>query len=90
MHISYKKHCIPKGNGKYRILYEPNAELKKFQLDSLQKMYLIKPHKCNHGFVPGKSIATNANQHVGKKWVLSFDIKSFFPNTKAKKVESLQ
>jgi len=89
MDISYKKHMIPKGKGKYRILYEPNSHLKEWQLLALQEMYKTLPHDCNHGFVPKRSIATNAKLHVGRKYVLSMDIKSFFPNTNVSKVEKI-
>ena len=89
MNISYTMHRIPKGNKSYRILYEPNEELKQWQLQALEEMYLTKPHSCNHGFAPGKSIATNAAQHVGRQFVLSMDIKSFFPNTNSEKVEKI-
>lgn len=89
MEITYRKHSIPKGNGKFRVLYEPNPDLKSWQLLALQEMYKTKPHPCNHGFVPGKSISTNAQEHVGRKFVLSMDIKSFFPNTTQNKVEKI-
>ena len=89
MNISYKCHRISKGNGKYRILYEPNPELKQWQLAALEKMYKTKPHNCNHGFVPSRSIATNAAKHIGRNYVLSMDIKSFFPNTTETKVEKI-
>lgn len=86
MEISYKRHAIPKGNGKFRILYEPNKELKQWQLNTLEKMYEVSPNPCNHGFVPKRSIATNAAPHTNRQYVLSMDIKSFFPNTTKDKV----
>lgn len=89
MNITYNRHAIPKGNNKYRILYEPNPILKAWQLKALEQMYEVKPHNCNHGFVPERSIATNAFEHIGRKYVLSMDIKSFFPNTNKSKVEKI-
>jgi RNA-directed DNA polymerase len=86
MEISYKTHSISKGNGKYRTIYEPNIKLKEWQLETLQEMYEVQPHPCNHGFVPNKSISTNAQEHINKNFVLSMDIKSFFPNTTEEKV----
>jgi hypothetical protein len=39
-----------------------------------------------HGFVRGRSIATNARPHVGKKVVLRLDLADFFPSTTAEMV----
>ena len=36
-----------------------------------------------HGFLPNKSILTAARQHVRKQWIISFDIKDFFPSVKS-------
>lgn len=35
---------------------------------------------CVHGFVKGRNIKTNAEQHLAKKSILSIDIKDFFPS----------
>merc|ERR1711975_142015 len=52
-------------------------------------MYQVKPHDCNHGFYPQRSIVTNAIKHENKKYVLSLDIENYFDNTKTKKVEKI-
>lgn len=89
MQNHYYHYRIPKGkSGKYRWISEPNEELKNFQTEKLQKVfYKIKPHEANHGFIPGKSIVSNAQMHVGRKFVLSMDIKNFFPNCSKDKVQ---
>lgn len=84
--ISYTHHKISKGNGKYRYIYAPNEKLKEKQNEILQEMYKKKPHPANHGFIPGKSIVTNASHHIGRTYVLSMDIKNFFPSTTEDKV----
>lgn len=33
-----------------------------------------------HGFIPGRSTITNANQHLAKKCVLRMDLEDFFPS----------
>lgn len=76
---------------KTRWIEAPSEELKEIQrllLDTL--LYKLEPTEYAHGFVPGRSIVTNARCHVGKKWVLTADIKNFFPSvTKAQVIEVL-
>ncbi|MFS8071557.1 MAG: RNA-directed DNA polymerase, partial [Byssovorax sp.] len=36
-------------------------------------------HGKAHGFLAGRSIATNAAAHVGSKIILKVDLKDFFP-----------
>ena len=84
--ISYTHHKISKGNGKYRHIYAPNELLKQKQNLILKNLYKIKPHPSNHGFIPGKSIVTNACHHIGRAYVLSVDIKNFFPSTTTDKL----
>lgn len=90
MDLSYRTYYLPKGkSGKMRKISEPNAELKQWQENTLKLLYKIKPHECNHGFIPNKSIATNAKPHVRKDYVLSLDIEKFFPNTNKEKVSKI-
>ena len=35
---------------------------------------------CVHGFTQGRSVVTNARQHLDKKRILHLDIKDFFPS----------
>ena len=76
---------------KTRWIEAPSEELKELQrllLDNL--LYKLEPTEYAHGFVPGRSIVTNASCHVGKKWVLTADIKNFFPSvTKAQVIRAL-
>ena len=74
---------ISKGNQKKRWISAPKKELKHIQNVFLNGfLYKAKAHNCAHGFVPKRSIVTNARPHVQKKWVANFDIHSFFPSTK--------
>ena len=36
-------------------------------------------HAAAHGFVPGRSILTNAGAHVGRDVVVNLDLENFFP-----------
>jgi len=66
--------------GDLRVVYSPNifglASTLKILNNKLSDIYQAK--ECVHGFVRGKSIRTNAKQHLGKKYILSIDIKEFF------------
>ncbi|WP_226499148.1 retron St85 family RNA-directed DNA polymerase [Pseudomonas sp. MWU16-30322] len=42
----------------------------------------IPVHSCVHGYVPGRSIFTNAAPHLNSKCILKMDIKDFFPSIK--------
>ena len=39
-----------------------------------------------HGFVPGRSVRSNAEPHVGRRFVLNLDLKDFFPSTSEKRI----
>ena len=41
---------------------------------------------ASHGFVPGRSVLTNAQPHVGRRFVLNLDLKDYFPRTHIGKV----
>jgi len=42
-----------------------------------------------HGFVPGRSIVTNATPHVSQKIVINLDLKDFFPSVTFRRVKGL-
>ena len=42
-----------------------------------------------HGFVPGRNVRTNAEPHVGRRFVLNLDLKDFFPSTSVKRVATV-
>lgn len=80
----YKVVYISKGHGKKRKLHVPDDALK-----LQQRMWLanemrtgIGPGPYAHGFVIGRSPATHARLHVGKKYVCRIDIKDFFPSVR--------
>jgi RNA-directed DNA polymerase len=39
-----------------------------------------------HGFVPGRSVLTNAQPHAGRRFVLNLDLRDFFPSTSVGRV----
>lgn len=83
----YTTFSIPKKSGGAREISAPVNSLKSIQrcLNVLFQC-LIEPHKAAHGFLPERSIVTNAQKHVGKRFVYNIDIEGFFPNTSIRKV----
>jgi len=81
---------IPKRSGGERLIHAPKRQLKSVlrALDSLLVSKLPKSEHA-HGFIKGRSIATNAAPHVDKAVVLHFDIKDCFPTIHYGRVRGL-
>lgn len=72
---------VNKKNGGKRAIDAPNTNIKILQQklnQVLQSIYSTKPSV--HGFVQGRSVKTNAQQHVERQWVFNVDLKDFFPS----------
>jgi RNA-directed DNA polymerase len=82
--------AVRKRSGGERLIYAPKRRLKALQR-RLQGLLVRKlPVSAHaHGFVPGRSIATNAAPHVGKAVVVKFDIKDCFPTIHFGRVRGL-
>lgn len=67
-----------RGGGKRRITAPtgPILQLQRELYELASADYSPKP--MAHGFIKGKSIVSNASLHLGKKWVLNFDLQDFF------------
>ena len=86
----YITFAIPKRSGGERLIHAPKRRLKEVlrKLDRLLVRKLPKSEQA-HGFVRGRSIASNAAPHVGKAVVLRFDIKNCFPTIHYGRVRGL-
>jgi len=76
---AYSSFKLPKKRGGFRKIDAPSKKMKIVQrwiLDNI--LYKLDAGKYAHGFVPNRSIATNASVHVGQELVLGIDIKDFF------------
>jgi RNA-directed DNA polymerase len=72
---------LRKKSGGTRIISAPATALKLIQKKLnhiLQCAYQSKPSV--HGFISSKSIVTNAQAHVRRRYVLNVDLKEFFPS----------
>ena len=78
---------IPKKSGELRQINAPSKLLKTVQrwiLDNI--LYKTNPGDYAHGFIPERSIYTNAEIHVGQDLIMGIDIKDFFPSIKVYRV----
>ena len=80
--MNYRILRIPKGRGKYRTLYVPDAELRQklagHRAAIFNTMVTVCDFRLCHGFMPARSPQTNAQEHAGYQHTLSMDLRDFF------------
>jgi retron-type reverse transcriptase len=87
---AYSTFKLPKKRGGIRTIDAPSKKMKLVQrwiLDNI--LYKLNPGEYAHGFIPKKSIVTNASVHVGQNLVLGIDLKDFFPSITLSRVIGL-
>jgi len=78
------------GKKKKRWIEAPSEELKIVQRSILDKLLQnISLSGAAHGFVANRSILTHASGHRRKRWVVTLDIRSFFPSVTGEMVRSI-
>ena len=76
----YRRFLLPKKTGGQRTISAPMPRLKRAQYWVLDQVLAKVPsHAAAHGFLPGRSIVTNATPHAGREVVINLDIQDFFP-----------
>jgi RNA-directed DNA polymerase len=86
----YKRFQLPKKSGGKRTISAPMPLLKNAQYWVLEHILSkIQPTEYAHGFVPERSIVTNARPHVGQEVVVNLDLKDFFPTITFRRVKGL-
>jgi RNA-directed DNA polymerase len=86
----YVRWLVPKRDGSTRLISAPKPELKRVQRWITNQITEHLPvHGAAHGFLPGRSILTNAIPHVRAKTVVKFDIKGFYPTVTMRRVKGL-
>lgn len=85
--LHYTTFRIRKRSGGSREITAPRPALKQVQ-EWIHRNLLsrLEPHDACHGFVSGRSIATNAEPHVQAELILKLDIKDFFPSVRRQEV----
>ena len=84
----YQRFRIPKKTGGERQISAPMPRMKRAQYWILDNILARVPvHPAAQGFVPGRSILTNAAPHAGRGVVVNLDLKDFFPTLTWKRVK---
>jgi hypothetical protein len=86
----YHRWLVPKRDGSPRLISAPKPELKAAQRWIAREVTEHLPlHGAAHGFVTGRSIATNARVHAGARVVVKLDIRGFYPTVTMRRVKGL-
>jgi retron-type reverse transcriptase len=86
----YVTFAIPKRSGGQRLIAAPKRRLKAIQRQLHQQLVARLPvSPYAHGFLPHRSVATNARPHVGRRVVLKLDLADCFPSIHFGRVRSL-
>jgi len=86
----YQRFEFIKKSGGVRRISAPMPRLKRAQYWVLAN--ILEPlvlHDAAHGFVPKRSIVSNAQPHVGKDIVINLDLKDFFPTVSYARVKGI-
>ena len=78
---NYREFKLVKRSGGVRSVATPNTSLKIIQRKLAQVLMAVYGVRGPvHGFVRARSVKTNAQRHLGARWLLNFDLKDFFPS----------
>lgn len=88
--VHYHRYGIPKKTGGIRAISAPKKKLATAQQWVLDKILSkLKVDENAHGFVPQRSVVTNARPHVKKPVVINLDLRDFFPTITFRRVKGL-
>lgn len=86
----YQRWTVPKRDGSPRLISAPKPDLKAVQRWIAREVTEHLPvHGAAHGFLVGRSIATNARVHAGARVLVKLDIKDFYPTVTWRRVKGL-
>jgi len=86
----YKTFEIAKKSGGLRSITSPNNVVKHIQsLLNIALQCYYTPYPTTTGFVPGRSIVTNAQKHIKKKYVYNLDLEDFFPSITYSRIKAV-
>jgi retron-type reverse transcriptase len=86
----YVRFLLPKRTGGTRLISAPMPRLKAAQRWILDNIVArVAAHDAAHGFLPERSIVTNATPHVGAAVVVNLDLQDFFPTVRYTRVRGL-
>ncbi|WP_434422258.1 reverse transcriptase family protein [Nannocystis pusilla] len=88
--LNYYRFEIPKRDGSKRAIWAPHRTLKAAQRWILREVVERLPvHGAAHGFLHGRSTATNAAVHRDSQILLKVDLKDFFPTVTLPRVKGV-
>lgn len=86
----YTRFEIPKRSGGMRAIWAPLPKLKQAQHWILHEILdRLVVHGSAHGFISGRSIASNAAEHTNSQVLVKVDIENFFPTISWKRVKGV-
>lgn len=86
----YREFTIRKRRGGIRTIRAPSTSLRILQSKLNQVLQAVySPRDSVHGFVRNRGILSNAELHVGKRYVLNVDLEDFFPSINFGRVRGL-
>ncbi len=86
----YHYRWVPKRSGGARLIEIPKQRLRLMQQKILRQILdRVPAHAAAHGFRRGHSCVTHAALHTGQRVVIRMDLKDFFPNIPASRIEAL-
>lgn len=88
--VHYHRYEIAKKTGGMRCISAPKPALRKAQSWIQENILARIPLQAQaHGFVPSRSIVTNAQDHAGRAVVINLDMKDFFPSLTFRRVKGM-
>jgi retron-type reverse transcriptase len=88
--IHYVRFTVPKKSGGTRTLSAPHRALGQAQRWIFNNVLRRLPvHDTAHGFVPGRSILSNARPHAGRAVLVNLDLADFFPSVHFARIRSV-
>jgi RNA-directed DNA polymerase len=88
--VHYHRYEISKKTGGVRCISAPKPALAAAQRWVLEEILAKLPVAAvAHGFVPGRSILSNAQAHLGRAVVLNLDLRDFFPSITWRRVKGI-
>ena len=86
----YSHFEISKRSGKSRNISAPDYRLKMLQQKIARSLSdLYRPRNPVHGFIPDRSVKSNAESHLRRRFILNVDLKSFFPTITETRVQGV-
>ncbi|MGH7129352.1 MAG: reverse transcriptase domain-containing protein, partial [Planctomycetaceae bacterium] len=85
-------HCRwqKKRAGGWRLIESPKTTLRAAQTKILKEILdRVPPHPAAHGFVTGRSIVSNAQEHLGQRVVVKFDLENFYATVTMARVTAI-